>query len=95
MSIIRVLCLYSSFISQQIANVCSHLEVVAVTILNLNAWHPTHIDEPDYTTRVEAFDKCPSLLNCEQNFEEIVLLLVNNAMFFLLTVSEITCNHVF
>ena len=73
----------------------SHLEVVAVTVSNLNAWHPTHIDEPDYITRVEAFDKCTSLLNCEQNFEEVVLLLVNNAMFFLLTVREITCNLVF
>ena len=66
----------------------SHLESVADTVTDLNSWNTAHVDEPDYMIRIEAFGKCPSHLGCVQNFEEVVLLLVNNAMFFLLTVRK-------
>jgi U3 small nucleolar RNA-associated protein 20 len=77
-------------ILQEMTKGLPHLESVADTVTDLNSWNTAHVDEPDYMIRIEAFGKCPSHLGCVQNFEEVVLLLVNNAMFFLLTASDLS-----
>ena len=80
--------IYANTHVQEVVKGHSHLESVAATVTALNAWHPTHLDEPDYERRIEGFSACCSHLNYAYDLGEIVLLMLNNAMFFLLTVSS-------
>ena len=63
--------------------------MVADIVYQLNAWSPERVDEPDYNARIEGFCAGKKLLSTTGIDAEMILPILNNALFYVLTVSRI------
>lgn len=76
-------------IFKTIKELCPQFGIISDICIDLNAWDPKHLEEPDYIVRMDAFKRLNRIIQeLDQFNDRIGLLLIYNCSFFLHNIED-------